>query len=651
MSLNPASLSQEKIELFRRRVNRETRVWHLLKHRNILRFLGVCYSSEFGPCPSLVSPYCKNGTVMQYLQARPLATAERMELVNQVADGLLYLHLKHVVHGDLKANNILIDDKGVAILTDFGRSKLLGCSGYTTRLAASWRYLSPEVMFDNFDDGLEGVPNTKLTPQSDIYGFAMTAVEILSGRIPYWYLRNEAMVVVQLSQQKMLQRNQYIEIADPQWSFLETLWAFQPEKRPDMRSVVADLKNIQVPAYPRVPGHSSSYVDSGGSPSDRRYPRQAAPPGAVPRQLSSRQSTHAQETYPSSSSLLLQPMPLSTNDPGFYSSIESHQPSSLSPLHPMSNLPLYSREQDQKADAPRARRSTSKSPYDADPRLAEPDYARERESGRYAIEPLSPSPQRGSQYSTHANRQSPTRTPSPVNYQLPSPSTGRRDRRSDASRPPGRPPNYQQPPQVGNMEPSGRRDRRSELESYPPVSSGRGDTQRNPYPMRAPSPSSPDDNDILQLPSPPSTRPGTRPILVPEPHSSDRYTRPSRKEPDVQSPPMSHHRSTSHSSTSAPIPYDPRSNSTHPQRDRYDPPSRQNPNPPPLSTSLGRSYSQNYPTPFTQRDSRDDAYYPDSRFPPQSVPRPSATRRESESRPAQSSRYPPQSSSQAYHRG
>ncbi|KDQ52520.1 hypothetical protein JAAARDRAFT_478385 [Jaapia argillacea MUCL 33604] len=167
-------------------------------------------------------------------------------------------------------------------------------------------------MFETFDDRLEGVPNTMLTQQSDICGFAVTAVEIPGGRIPNWYLRNEAMVVVQLSQKKMLQREQYIEITDLQWSFLETLWALQPEKRPDMRSVVAGLKNIHVSTYPRVPGHSSSYVDPGDSPSDSRYPRQAAPPGGVSGQLSSRQSTHAKETYTPSLSLLLQPLPLSS---------------------------------------------------------------------------------------------------------------------------------------------------------------------------------------------------------------------------------------------------------------------------------------------------------------------------------------------------
>ncbi|KDQ52469.1 hypothetical protein JAAARDRAFT_138523, partial [Jaapia argillacea MUCL 33604] len=159
---------------------RESFLWHRLKHRNVLPFLGVCYFERLSHCPTLISPYCEFGAVMEYLKRHQ---ANRLTIVRQIGMGLQYLHDNRVVHGDLKTNNVLIDSEGVPLLADFGRSKLVDHHGYTTTLAAAWRYVAGEVMHHepSTEMGMgtgTGVPNVMLSKKSDVYSFGMTALEV-----------------------------------------------------------------------------------------------------------------------------------------------------------------------------------------------------------------------------------------------------------------------------------------------------------------------------------------------------------------------------------------------------------------------------------------------------------------------------------------
>ena len=123
--------------------------------------------------------------------------------VKDVCRGLRYLHTLLVVHGDLKGvgtftsvkahltrmntqNNILIDDDGHAVLTDFGLSKVIeeltGPTGNTTSmLGGTIRWQAPELIFDEHEEDEEG-DSRKSGPfpslSSDVWSFACTAYEV-----------------------------------------------------------------------------------------------------------------------------------------------------------------------------------------------------------------------------------------------------------------------------------------------------------------------------------------------------------------------------------------------------------------------------------------------------------------------------------------
>ncbi|KAG8980920.1 hypothetical protein FRB94_010320 [Tulasnella sp. JGI-2019a] len=157
---------------------KEIEVWSQLRHDHILPFYGA--SAEASP-PFIVSRYMANGHIMKYLSTHP--NANRVQLVHEIALGMLYIHSKGIVHGDLKAVNVLIDDTTKACIADFGLSRVLqsqphidssASAGTENRIVAgTLRYMSPEALFGD------------INKTSDVYAFSMTLYEIFTDEPPF----------------------------------------------------------------------------------------------------------------------------------------------------------------------------------------------------------------------------------------------------------------------------------------------------------------------------------------------------------------------------------------------------------------------------------------------------------------------------------
>jgi len=235
------------------RLNRETWVWDELIDPNILPFLGL--SSNVGDktdAPALISPLCTKGDITRFLKEN--GNADRLEMAVGIAKGLRYLHLKDIIHGDLKPTNILVSEDGKPLLCDFGRSRIIGHRGFTSRVIGVLLYQAPEL------HGLEGVDtNTgseydptdespvekenfsdKLTKQTDTYAYAMVALEVLTGKTPYYYANSKIIHIIQGIQ---LQRGRYNSplLTDAHWALLAKCWAKDPTIRPDVDTIIQIL--------------------------------------------------------------------------------------------------------------------------------------------------------------------------------------------------------------------------------------------------------------------------------------------------------------------------------------------------------------------------------------------------------------------------
>ncbi|KAJ7264481.1 kinase-like domain-containing protein [Mycena haematopus] len=145
-------------------LNRQSHVWTKLRHANVLPFLGLYDVGE--AMPILIWPFCEFGHVRHYL--RNYSQVNRKQLVHDVASGLKYLHDLDIVHGNLKVENILIDKRGVACITDFEIFRTMDLLGFSIPGRTASELVHHERKSSSF------------TKMSDMYSFALVALEILT---------------------------------------------------------------------------------------------------------------------------------------------------------------------------------------------------------------------------------------------------------------------------------------------------------------------------------------------------------------------------------------------------------------------------------------------------------------------------------------
>ncbi|KAK8273305.1 hypothetical protein V6Z11_D11G399600 [Gossypium hirsutum] len=149
-----------------------------LRHRNLVQLLGWC--RRRGDL-LLVYDFMANGSLDKLLFDNPktiLNWDHRFRIVKGVAPGLLYLHEGYdqiVIHRDIKASNVLLDDQLDGRLGDFGLAKFYehGLNPGTTRVVGTLGYLAPEL----FKTG-------KATTSSDVYAFGALLLEVACERRP-----------------------------------------------------------------------------------------------------------------------------------------------------------------------------------------------------------------------------------------------------------------------------------------------------------------------------------------------------------------------------------------------------------------------------------------------------------------------------------
>ncbi|CAE6419180.1 unnamed protein product [Rhizoctonia solani] len=231
-----------------RRFQREVDIWRRLEHRNILRFYGMCY---IGPRLFAVAPWAEGGNLQVFIKKN--IECDRMRLLSEVASGLKYLHTFRpmIVHGDLRAANVVVSASEEALLTDFGLSRIVaeeeGADVASTSLesAGSARWMAPELFQPDTNTSSSGV-----TSASDMWSFGMLCLEVFSGLPPFSKHRLDGQVIAALIQGNLPERPEPREamyhrgLSDEMWRLMNQCWEWKPIARPEMRTLASEVRKL-----------------------------------------------------------------------------------------------------------------------------------------------------------------------------------------------------------------------------------------------------------------------------------------------------------------------------------------------------------------------------------------------------------------------
>ncbi len=168
----------DQLERFRR----EARAVAQLSHPHIV---GVIDAGEDAGRPYIVFEYVEGETLKDRIRRQgQLPVAEAVAYAIEIARALGAAHARHIVHRDVKPQNVLIDEEGSAKVTDFGIARTLDEEGLTAagRVLGTTDYVSPEQALGQHVNG-----------QSDLYSLGVVLYEMLTGEVPF---KGESQVAV-----------------------------------------------------------------------------------------------------------------------------------------------------------------------------------------------------------------------------------------------------------------------------------------------------------------------------------------------------------------------------------------------------------------------------------------------------------------------
>jgi serine/threonine protein kinase len=220
----------DQLERFRR----EARAVAQLSHPHIV---GVIDAGEDAGRPYIVFEYVEGETLKDRIRrCGRLEVTEAVAYGIEIARALGAAHARHIVHRDVKPQNVLIDEEGRAKVTDFGIARTLDEDGLTAdgRVLGTTDYVSPEQALGRH-----------VTGQSDLYSLGIVLYEMLTGEVPFTGENQVAVAMKHVREDLPDVQARRPEISAALASVIDTATAKHVEDRyADDAELIADLEDV-----------------------------------------------------------------------------------------------------------------------------------------------------------------------------------------------------------------------------------------------------------------------------------------------------------------------------------------------------------------------------------------------------------------------
>ncbi|KAK4480659.1 hypothetical protein RD792_013737 [Penstemon davidsonii] len=232
---------------------REVKKLGKIRHPNLVSLDGYYWTQSL---QLLIYEFISGGNLYKHLHEdsgeNHLSWNERFNIILGAAKGLSHLHQMNLVHYNLKSSNILIDSSGEPKVADYGLARLLPMLDrhvLSSKIQSALGYMAPEF----------ACKTIKITEKSDIYGFGVLVLEIVTGKRPVEYMEDDVVVLCDMVREALdegrvdecvdgrLQGKFPVEEAIPVMKLGLICTSQVPSKRPDMGEVVNILELIRSP--------------------------------------------------------------------------------------------------------------------------------------------------------------------------------------------------------------------------------------------------------------------------------------------------------------------------------------------------------------------------------------------------------------------
>ncbi|GFP95725.1 serine/threonine-protein kinase edr1 [Phtheirospermum japonicum] len=247
---------------------REAKILSKLHHPNIVAFYGVVPDGPGGTLAT-VSEYMANGSLRRVLLRKDRALDRRKKVIIALdaSFGMEYLHLKNIVHFDLKCDNLLINlgdsQRPVCKVTDFGLSRIKQNTLVSGGVRGTLPWMAPELLNGN---------SSRVSEKVDVFSFGIAMWEILTGEEPYIDMHCGAIIGIlgfcpvwellgpimcwRMSTYGGIVNNTLRplipERCDPEWrKLMEECWSHDPAERPSFTEITKKLQTMSTMLQPK----------------------------------------------------------------------------------------------------------------------------------------------------------------------------------------------------------------------------------------------------------------------------------------------------------------------------------------------------------------------------------------------------------------